>query len=83
MFRSNMFQTEKEWCKMFAGNLKDIMCEINYTQTRLAKEADISQSALSRYLKGERAPSLRDVMSICKVLKISANELINYDSYIL
>lgn len=83
MFRSNMFQTEKEWCKMFAGNLKDIMCEINYTQTRLAKEADISQGSLSRYLKAERVPSIKDVMSICKVLNISANELINYDSYIL
>lgn len=78
-----MFQSEKEWCKMFAGNLKDIMYEINYTQSRLAKEAKISQSALSRYLSGSRVPSVRDVMSICEVLKVSADELINYDAYIL
>lgn len=83
MYRANMFQNEKEWLKIFAGNLKDVMYEINYTQTKLARESGVPQSSLSRYLNAERVPALKDVIAICDVLGVSVNDMINFDCYIL
>lgn len=83
MIRANIYQTDKEWLKIFSKNLRDSLESMHYTQYRFSQETKIPQSSLSRYLRGERIPSIEDVISICKVLDISIDEMINFDFYIL
>lgn len=83
MIKANIYQTEREWLKVFSKNLKDAILDAHYTQVRFSKETKIPQSSLSRYLRGERIPSIEDVISICKVLDISIDDMINFDFYIL
>lgn len=83
MIQANIYQTERDWLKMFSKNLKDAMIDAHYSQIKLSRETRIPQSSLSRYLQGARIPSIEDVMTICETLGISVDDMINFDFYIL
>lgn len=83
MIQANIYQTERDWLKMFSKNLRDAMVDAHFTQIKLSRETRIPQSSLSRYLQGTRIPSIEDVMSICETLGIGVDEMINFDFYIL
>lgn len=83
MIRANIYQTVNDWLKDFSKNLNDAMIDAHYTQMSFSRETGIPQSSLSRYLQGTRVPSIEDVITICDVLEISVDEMINYGFYIL
>lgn len=45
------------------------------TQTQLAAATGVSQSQLSKYLKGSRSPNFDEVEAICRALGIRGDDL--------
>lgn len=78
-----MTQSVNEWLKTFSENLKYEMDARRYSQNQLARKCGISQGALSRYLRCERIPCLRDIMSICAEFDLTLDEMIVYDKFIV
>ena len=73
-----MAMSRKEWLDIFSGNLKHMMEETGYTVTDLSFDSGISQSAISRYVNGERIPSPLNAIKIAKELGVSIDELIDF-----
>ena len=62
--------------------LNNIIEQTGYTIKQFCKEANIAQSTLYYYLRGQREPSVKNLLSISKTLKISlkkACELLGKD----
>lgn len=59
---------------MFARRLKQILEEKQMTPYRLAKITGVSQSALSRYLKGMRQPTYDIVCRFADALGVSVDD---------
>lgn len=70
--------TEIEWIDIFRDNLKELMCDRGYNQYDLADEAGLSQSSLSRYLKGERMPTVRSIINLAYVLDCDIADLLDF-----
>lgn len=45
------------------------------TQSDLAKQIGVSQSEISHYIKGDRAPALDTLANLCKVLDVDVNDI--------
>lgn len=67
--------TEKEWRTEFVKRVTRKMVDSGLNQKELAKLANMSESTISRYLKGTRTPSISAVINISKVLNMSILEL--------
>lgn len=76
------YMNELEFIDIFGDNLRDLMIERNYTQRSLAKESEISEAAISRYLKKERMPTLRAVINLSLSLSCDVDDLIPTYDYI-
>lgn len=74
--------TELEFIEDFMKNLENLMYRQGISQNRLAEESGISQATISRYLKGERMPTLKAVINICCVLECDIDELVYIDEKI-
>lgn len=61
----------------FGRNLNDILDEYKMSQKELSEETGISESMISRYIKGECMPSLKNVINIMIVLECDFEELID------
>lgn len=72
--------SEIQWLHMFGDNLKCLLYEANMTQRELAKELDITESAVSRYISGERMPSLTTVINISYILDCDVSEMVDFGS---
>lgn len=68
--------TEVEFIDIFKGNLKSLMDEVGYSQQKLAQEAKIDRSTISKYLNGTRMPSVRALNNIAIALNCTIDELI-------
>lgn len=68
--------TELECCEIFAGNLRQLMWETGYSQTDLAEAAWLDQSTISKYLKGDRLPTIKALINLCYVLECDFKDLI-------
>jgi transcriptional regulator with XRE-family HTH domain len=54
--------------RAIAGLLRDQFAAIGGTQEALGERADISQSQLSKYLRGERAMNIEELEGLCLAL---------------
>lgn len=54
--------------------LKDIMEQRGWTEYKLAKESDLSQSTISNMFARNTLPTIPTLEAICKALKISLSE---------
>ena len=63
----------------FIKRLEDIMSEKGYTQQKLAELLNISQTAISNYLRGDRKPNYEMILLIGAYLDETPNELLGYD----
>ncbi|MCA9458151.1 MAG: helix-turn-helix transcriptional regulator [Nitrospira sp.] len=61
--------------KHIANKIKELREECDWSQSRLAKEAGITASAISMIESGQRAPSLVVIRKISDALKVSVSEL--------
>ena len=77
-----MAQTENEWRKMFANNLRDAISEFNYTKKELADDCNVDKSVVNRYLNSGRMPSVEFIIKSCYCFGIDADEMINYGEFI-
>ena len=57
---------------IFRAKLKDS----NMKQCELAKHTHITESAVSKYLSGERIPNINNLFKICEVLDVPADYFI-------
>lgn len=74
--------TGNEWLEEFSDNLMLLIKEKKYTQEEVAREAGISDSALSSYINGIRKPGIKAVINISYVLDCSIDELVDFDEMI-
>ena len=74
--------TEKEWVDIFSRNLNELMQEYGYNQYDFAEEMGVSQSAVSHWLTGRRAPSVFSIVNMAYVLDVDINDLIDFGSCI-
>ena len=63
----------------FIKRLEEIMSEKGYTQQKLAELLNISQTAISNYLRGDRKPNYEMILLIGAYLDETPNELLGYD----
>ena len=74
--------TGNEWLEEFSDNLMFLIKEKKYTQEEVAREAGLSDSALSSYINGIIKPGIKAVINISYVLDCSIDELVDFDEMI-
>lgn len=70
--------SDERWCREFGERLCIIMRSRGLTQEELAARLDMSQPALSRYVRGSHMPGLRRGLQIARALRCDLNELIDF-----
>lgn len=75
--------TEKEWLDIFGKNLARILEESGMSQSELARELMITQSAVSNYINGKRIPTPKVIVNLSYVFDISIENLIDFGKEIL
>lgn len=60
----------------FAERLKELRIEAKLTQTQLAEQTNISQSAISAYERGEQMPTMYVLIVFCKFFGVSSDYMI-------
>ena len=61
---------------LFPENLKKAIKAKGYTQTKLAKEANLPLETISKWVRGKSFPRLDSLVLIANVLEISIDELL-------
>lgn len=69
--------TEEEWLDHFIDVVRAAMERHGYTNRTLAREALISESALSQYLNGKHLPTPRAVINLSYALHLSVDDLMD------
>lgn len=62
---------------MFKDKIKKLMNSKNVSQRDLAKAISINESAMSRYISGERTPRIDILTKIARYFNVSIEELID------
>ena len=63
--------------KIIMFNLRDLLTYAKLSQKEFAKMIDSTESAVSRYLSGERSPSVMTIIKICEAFPaLSPNDFI-------
>ena len=75
-----VYISEQEWLETFAGNLQTMMDEKGYTQSSLARAIETDQSTISRYLRAERMPSIKNLVNIMIELDAQVEDLLDFGS---
>lgn len=68
--------SDASWRKEFAKRLRQAIEEKGISQTDLCIEADITVSAMSRYVNATRTPNARRVAAIASALGLPIEQLI-------
>ena len=61
--------------KTLGGTIKRLMKENGYTQKQLAMRSGCTESAISRYVRNERTPSIRIMKNLAIALGVTVGEL--------
>ncbi|MGN0512753.1 MAG: helix-turn-helix domain-containing protein [Lachnospiraceae bacterium] len=56
--------------------LKQARQEAGVTQTELAEQLGVHQKDISRWENGERTPALETFAKICRILEVSADDML-------
>ena len=66
--------------KIIMFNLRDLLSYAKLSQKEFAKMIDSSESSVSKYLSGERSPSVMTIIKICEAFpSFSPNDFIFED----
>ena len=76
------FMRESEFIKIFSDNLRYSMQYANMTQRELADEIGIDESTLSRYLRGQIMPTVKNVINMAYVLDCDISDLVPCDELV-
>lgn len=75
--------TEVELMELVGNNIKAVLKESWMTQKELSEETGINETSISRYIQGERMPSLKNLINIANVLDCPLTDLMDADERIL
>lgn len=59
--------------------IKELLSELNISQTEFCQKTGLNKSALSNYLKGDRVPRQDQIDKIAKAYNINPSWLMGYD----
>ena len=76
------FMRESEFIRIFSDNLRYSMQYANMTQRELADEMGIDESTLSRYLRGQIMPTIKNVVNMAYILDCDISELVPCDDMV-
>ncbi|WP_031557852.1 helix-turn-helix domain-containing protein [Lachnospira multipara] len=65
--------------RVITNKIGEILRKQGITQKQLSVDTGITESAISRYIKGERVPREENLMKIAKALGITTDELLDGD----
>lgn len=65
--------------KDMAERISDLLCSQDMTQKDLALAANITESAVSHYLKGDRVPRGANLIKVSKALGVTTDYLLGQD----
>lgn len=74
--------TEIEFIKRFGNNLKNVLDDSWMTQKELSEETGISESMISRYVRGDCIPPFKNVINIMVALDCEFEDLIDFYGHI-
>ena len=63
----------------FGRNISDLMKLKNMSQTELAKQLGVVQSAVSLWINEKREPDYKTLFKLCKILDTTPNEILGWD----
>lgn len=66
---------EKEYGKVIANNLRDIMLEQGKTQAEVAKALGISKATLSSWMNGTRIPRIKNIDRLCAYFGVMRRDI--------
>jgi transcriptional regulator with XRE-family HTH domain len=69
---------EDEWLEIFSAKIKRALIEQGLNQGQLAMMSNISDTALSSYIRREKIPGARAIINIAHALDMTVDELIDY-----
>ena len=75
--------TEVELMELVGNNIKAVLKESWMTQKELSEETGINETLISRYIRGERLPSLKNLINIANVFECPLTDLVDADERIL
>lgn len=50
-----------------------------YNKTKISKELDVVRSTITLWEKGDRKPSIDNIVKLCKLLNMDANKLLELE----
>ena len=65
------------------NNLSLLLSQNKMTQKKLADTLQLSQTAVTNWIKGKNAPDIDTLMEICRIFDVSINEIISEPSQLL
>ena len=68
----------KNFCVQFCGALKAFRAKAGKGQIAFAKELGLSQPVYARYEKGDREPTLNELIRIAQILHTTPNVLLGF-----
>lgn len=74
----NEDDADARWCKEFGERMRILMHSRGITQDELAMMVDISQTTLSKYVRGKSIPGVPNALRIARALRCDLNELIDF-----
>lgn len=77
--RSNGLLSEEEYKQEFAYRLRRLMEANGYGQDSLSRATGISQSSISKYIRGDALPGYYNLMKFSHALKCPVSELTTYN----
>lgn len=75
--------TELTVMRDFGRNLADILEEYRMTQKELSEDTGISESTITRYIRGECMPSLKNIINIMIALECDFEELVDIPDHVI
>ena len=74
--------SEVEFIDIFGDNLRDLMEERGFSQRELSKESGVSNVTISRYIKKERMPTAKSLVTLSIALECDLDDLVPTYDYI-
>ena len=69
--------TEVQFIRSFGNNLADQLEDAWMSQKELAEETGLHESTISRYVRGEMMPTLKNVINIMHALDCEFEDLVD------
>jgi transcriptional regulator with XRE-family HTH domain len=71
--------TEYELMKEISGNIQYMMNDSRINQKQLSKYSGLTESAISRYVNGERMPTIPSLLRLAYAMCCEVTDLITWD----